>query len=374
MRKRIKYFTYYGCLDKGGLRKNSPAADTKTDYIVSVLNRIGYGVDIISLAPSAETYFLNSSLKIEKTNRFRYFASFGITNSFLRYINLCLMRIQFIVWCIFNLRKNEQIIVYHSLGYDKMFIWLQKVKKLRIVGEIEEIYQDVAEQPHRHRRNEFRFIELCAKYIFPTQFLDKNINVYDKPSVVVHGIYSRANITEKKFSDGKVHVVYGGTLDPNKGGAYAAVEAATHLSGNYHIHICGFGDSVAIQTLIKDSQSEAKATITFEGELIGDAYIHFIQKCHIGLSTQNPNAKFNDTSFPSKVLVYLSNGLKVVSARIPVVVNSALVDDIFFYDEQISEKIAEAIILATESPDIKRDVLADLDERFMKELEILLDD
>ena len=57
-----------------------------------------------------------------------------------------------------------------------------------------------------------------------------------------------------------------------------------------------------------------------------------------------------------------------------IVVNSALVDDIFFYDEQISEKIAEAIILATESPDIKRDVLADLDERFMKELEILLDD
>ena len=43
---RIKFFTYHGCLDSGKRRNNSPAADTKTDYIVSVLNRLGYGVDI----------------------------------------------------------------------------------------------------------------------------------------------------------------------------------------------------------------------------------------------------------------------------------------------------------------------------------------
>ena len=62
---RIKFFTYHGCLDSGKRRNNSPAADTKTDYIVSVLNRLGYGVDIISRASSAESHFIPAYVKTE---------------------------------------------------------------------------------------------------------------------------------------------------------------------------------------------------------------------------------------------------------------------------------------------------------------------
>lgn len=370
--KKIKYFSYYGCLDKGNLRKNSPAADTKIEYIISVFNRISYSVDVISLAPSGEQYFLKSSLQYKNINQFRYFASFGFTNSFLKYINWIFMRMQFIFWCVFNLKKHEQIIVYHSLGYARIFIWLQKVKKLRIIGEVEEIYQDVIELTERRARDELRFIELCTKYIFPTQLLDKKINVLAKPSVVVHGIYSRANITEEKFLDGKIHVVYGGTLDPQKG-AYEAVESATCLSGEYHVHICGFGDATRIKEYIEQIKLKTQATITFEGELIGSAYTNFIQKCHIGLCTQNPDALFTATSFPSKVLVYLANGLKVVSIRIPAIVESAVGDSICFYDVPTAKSIASAILLASKSSSTGREILSYLDVEFKKELETLLD-
>ena len=47
--KRIKYFSYYGCNDIGRQRYNSPAADTKNDYIASVFNRCGYAFDTISI-------------------------------------------------------------------------------------------------------------------------------------------------------------------------------------------------------------------------------------------------------------------------------------------------------------------------------------
>ena len=84
--KRIKFFTYHGCMEKGKRRDNSPAADTKIDYIISVLNRLGYGVDIISRASSAESYYLPASVEIIGENTYRYFASFGKTKSPIRNI------------------------------------------------------------------------------------------------------------------------------------------------------------------------------------------------------------------------------------------------------------------------------------------------
>lgn len=341
-KKRIKYFSYYGCNNPLYQRDNSPAADSKIDYIIDVLNQIGYGVDLISRAPSACAHYLHSSVEQRGDNTLRYFASFGKTKSLFRIFNKWFVDLQFFIWCIFHLQHGEQVIVYHSLGYDATFIKLCKIKRVRIIGEIEEIYQDVSKQRKSLSENEYKFINLCSKYIFPTTLLDINLNTSYKPSVIVHGVYSVENIVEDKFNDGKIHVVYGGTLDPNKGGA-AAAAAAAFLPPNYHIHICGFGDATQIKRIVKEVNECSEAKVSFEGELKGDAYKHFIQKCHIGLSTQNPDAAFNATSFPSKILVYLSNGLKVVSIRIPAIEQSAVADSIFFYDEQKAERIARAI-------------------------------
>lgn len=365
--KRIKFFTFYGCVDPGRQRDNSPAADTKIDYIISVLNRVGYGVDIISRASSAEPYFLPAFVGSVGGNTYRYFASFRRTKSLIRIVYRWFMELQFFLWCLLNLKNGEQVIVYHSLGYDSTFLRLLKIKSIRIIGEIEEIYQDVCKQSAKKRRNEYRFIGACEKYIFPTQLLDQKLNAEHKPSLVVHGVYSTENITEKKFLDGKVHVVYGGTLDPDKGGA-AAAAAASFLPSNYHVHICGFGDPTEIKVIVANVQAKSEATVTFEGELKGDAYKHFIQKCHIGLSTQNPEAAFNDTSFPSKILVYLSNGLKVVSINIPAIKQSAVADNLFFYNEQTPEKIAKAIVSAGKVKQNCNELLNGLDMKFGKEL------
>ncbi len=369
---RIKFFTYHGCLDSKKRRNNSPAADTKTDYIVSVFNRLGYGVDVISRAPSSESYFIPAYVEVKGDNTYRYFASLGRTKSLLRLFNRWLMDFQFFFWCLFNIKKGEQIIVYHSLGYDSLFLKLKKLKSVKIVGDIEEIYQDVSKQSNKRCRNEYKFIGICDKYIFPTQLLDKKVNNEQRPSLIIHGIYATEKIVEKKFSDGKIHVVYGGTLDPNKAGAAAAAGAAAFLPSNYHVHICGFGDPTEIKAIVADVQAKTEALVTFEGELKGDTYKHFIQKCHIGLCTQNPMAAFNSTSFPSKVLVYLSNGLKVVSIRIPVIVQSAVADKLFFYNEQTPEKIAEAIIQASKEEQNGNELLNSLDMKFGDELSKLI--
>lgn len=75
------------------------------------------------------------------------------------------------------------------------------------------------------------------------------------------------------------------------------------------------------------------------------------------MSTQDPSAAFNSTSFPSKILVYLANGLKVVSIRIPAIEQSAVVDSLVFYDKQTPEKIAEAILSASKDNTCGNEIL-----------------
>lgn len=372
-KKRIKYFSYYGCGEAIRQRDNSPAADSKTDYIISVLNHCGYAVDHVSRASSSCQRYLSGYVEKRGENTLRYFSSFRHGRGVLRVLNRWFMNVQLFMWCMFNVKRGEQVIVYHSLGYDALFIRLFQWRKVRIIGEIEEIYQDVCRQKKSQARNEYRFIDICSKYIFPTSLLDDKLNVAHKPSVIVHGVYTAEPIVEQKFDDGKIHVVYGGTLDPNKGGA-AAAAAAAFLPKNYHIHICGFGDPAQIERVVRETSKQAEATVTFEGELKGEAYKRFIQRCHIGLSTQDPKAAFNATSFPSKILVYLSNGLKVVSIRIPAIEQSAVADCLFFYDEQTPQKIAEAIEKAVKVEQSGENVLKMLDETFKEQMQKLINE
>ena len=381
MEKRIKYFTYYGDSDKNALRENSPAADRKTDYIIDALNRCGYSVDIISHSSvTTPGFYFKGRTKKERLNTFHFFGCFGKSKiKMLEVLGWWYLDAKFFLWCLFHLIKEEQIIVYHSLGYDSAFIKLAKLKKLRIIGEIEEIYQDVHQPGATRAKNEYCFIESCEKYIFPTSYLDSKLNTKMKPAVVIHGIYSvepRRDV--EQFDDGKIHVVYAGTLDPQKGGA-AAAAAAAHLSDRYHIHVLGFGDKnqiSAITKVIDDVNESSQAEVSYDGYKQGEDFIGFLQKCQIGLSTQDPSAVFNETSFPSKILTYLSNGLKVVSIKIPAVENSAVGKSLFYYDKQEPELIARAI---THCSDAKSAVdgntlLKVLDETFIKELSGLLGD
>ena len=120
--------------------------------------------------------------------------------------------------------------------------------------------------------------------------------------------------------------------------------------------------------------AKGAAKVTYDGLLSGEEYIRFIQACDIGLSTQNPDAAFNDTSFPSKVLSYMANGLRVVSVRIKAVETSAVGDMITYYDEQTPEGIARAIMsVDMAQPYDSRKRIAELDKQFQKELKQLIE-
>lgn len=375
--KRIKYVAYYDTTDSQ--RNIVLSAVNKIDYIISALNRAGYAVDMLSFAGAKGNRIKRvvGECRVDGNgNSYKLFPSWcgpRVLNPLIR----IMFKMRFALWFLFNVKKGEKVIVYHSLGYTRFFRLLKKLRKFELIGEIEEIYQDVSDNfSEIVKVEEFRFFDACDKFIVPTKILKQRIASDDiRPDVVVHGTYHSTK-RACRYDDGKIHIVYAGTFDPNKGGASIALESARLLDNRFHLHILGWGNDAeisAIKQAINDMPSDG-AVVTYDGLKRGDDFTDFLSKCHIGLSTQNPELLFNNTSFPSKVLTYMTAGLKVVSFNIDVLAQSSLARYIFFSADNTAAGFAEAINAAAieEKVDI-RDFLAGLDNKFVGDLAELIE-
>ena len=381
----LKYIAYYSDPDESKHRKAAPSADTKIDYIVSVLMREGCNVKVISKCGVEKCESIlkyDEDYAIEKNGTMVRFVP-SLTSKFrpLRFFTRIYTNLK-----INRLIKKEclgtdcKIFIYHSLGMYSVIKYLKKRKKPFIL-EVEEIYSDVmAKKKKQNRKKEDFMFSAASSYIFSTELLNRELNNGNKPYVVCNGTYNTTQklVEEKIFDDDKdkIHCVYAGTFDPRKGGG-AAAAAAAFLPPNYHIHILGFGndtDTRVMKDLISEVSKKSVATVTYDGLLSGEEYIRFIQSCDIGLSTQNPDAAFNATSFPSKILSYMSNGLRVVSTRIPAIEGSAIGKYMYYYDKQTPEEIAKAIMAVDLNDDYNgRQVISKLDAEFSYDIAKLME-
>lgn len=377
--KKLYYMGYYSDPDTTKNRKTAPSADTKTTYIINAIKKSGYDVEVLSFCACNyrnSIFNKNSGYTTEiEGKKVTFFTSYTSKFRALRVIG------RWLTWSSIKkyikkkcLDMDCKIIIYHSLALLKLCALLNKNRK-DFTLEVEEIYADVIGQT-KIKQREISATKLAESYIFPTRMLDNVINTEKKPSVIIHGTYQVEPLLENKiFNDGKIHCVYAGTLDPRKGGA-AAAAAAEFLPENYHIHILGFGSDNEVsdmKSIVSSLLTKQHAKLTYDGLLTGEDYIRFIQSCDIGLSTQNPDAAFNATSFPSKILSYMANGLRVVSIRIPAIETSAVGNMLQYYDEQTPEQIAKAILSVNMSQKYdSRMLIKKLAEKFERDISELI--
>lgn len=375
----MKYFGYYADERKQNNVNCTLAAINKMHYISTRIVDIDGKTEIISAVSPLQGYQVDELYELDRGISIRYFKASASPNKVINVIKMTINSVRLFNWAYKNIKQGETVVVYHSLGYMNLFKLLKKIKKFSLILEVEEIYADVLDN-QKLRKIELQFMALADAYVFPTELLSKAVNKERKPEVIIHGAYNVEfpvdNIGKEHDSDQK-HILYAGTFDPRKGGVYTAINAVKFLPENYHMHILGFGtedDIHKIKQLTRNVNYESKATVTYDGLKSGEEYVRFVQSCDVGVSTQNPNASFNDTSFPSKILSYFANGLKVVSVRIPVVETSKIGDLVFYYDDQEPRAIADAIIKACESEIIEdvRNRINKLDADFTADLEMLV--
>lgn len=372
--KKIFYLGYYNLPDSG--TNFVLAAVNKMNYICEALENNGYNTEIVSASGAVEKKFCKSKkVKLTDKTTLKLFSSLPRLNRIVSVIDRVILKTKLFLYMIKNTNKDSTVMAYHSLGYMSLVKRLKKLKGFKLIIEAEEIYGDVIGN-EKTSQKEYEFFKIADGFIFPTELLSEKVNTEKKPEVIIYGTYHIEKEMPKIFSDGKIHCVYAGTFDPRKGGAIASAESAMFLDENYHVHILGFGnekEKAEMLNTIDSISKKSKAKITYDGLLSGEEYIKFIQSCDIGLSTQNPNGKYNDTSFPSKILSYMANGLRVVSIRIPAIEKSAVGKFMYYYDEQTPENIAKAIksIDFSEEYD-SRKAIGVLDKAFICDLKKML--
>lgn len=374
----VKYLGYYDTAENAQENRGyTLSATNKMTYICSAMNEIGYNVEILSTSTTGnKKRYPGKEVPLFEGTKLRLFPSLRSGNKLRRIAKVFLNQCHAFFFLLRNTKRGEPVLVYHSLGYAEMVVLARKLKGFRLILEVEEIYADVSGSDW-DRKREHRVFRAADSYIFSTEMLNEQINIHRKPYVVIHGTYQVERDRDVRFSDDEkeiTHCVYAGTLDPRKGGGMAAA-AAAYLPDSYHMHILGFGseaDKQCLQECIAQIQ-RAGGNVTYDGQLSGEEYIRFLQSCDIGLSTQNPDAAFNATSFPSKILSYMANGLQVVSIRIPAIENSAIGPYLHYYEHQTPEEIAKAILAAdVNDRSVPREIIANLNREFIKKLRDLI--
>lgn len=374
----IYYLGYYDCecIDDEK-RYASPPAINKMSYMISALAEATIEETIVVSPSETELrkYVKGSLHDLNENISLKTFDSFQSRWKIIRGFGYFWTKIQLFRFLKKNVKSEDTIIVYHSLILMRIVKKIKKIKGCNLIIEAEEIYSDVAED-QKMRAKELKYLQIADKYIIITELLNEQVNLKNKPKLIYHGTYKPIQKYGSKFEDDKNHIVYAGTFDPTKGGVFAAVEAAQHLSEEYVLHILGKGTDKEVKSVkekINQIQPLSKCEIVFDGYKTGREFDEFMQSCHVGLSTQQPGGKYNASSFPSKILMYMSNGIRVVSVDIPAVRTSKVGKYINYYENQNPEEISSAIrSINFEDHYDSRQILDELHKDFVEQLKKLL--
>lgn len=374
--KKIYYLCYFDIPEHAAQKRNFVlSAATKSDYIAKSFVKAGYEVEIVSASGTTTNQFCPGGVtQLGENLTLRLFDAKPAGNAVQRVFARRFLKKQLKSYLLTNVTEDDVLLVYHSLAYMDLVREVKEKKHPKLILETNEVYADVTGN-EKIRPKEMAFLQSADGYVLSTELLLEKVNPQKKPFTVNYGIFA----PEKKqftplFQDGKIHCVYAGVLEPRKG-VGTAIAAAEFLPENYHIHIIGFGRAEDIENLqkqIAEVSDKTECTVTFDGKKSGDEYLQFLQSCQIGFATQSVDAAFNATSFPSKVLSYLSNGLRVVSVRIKAIETSKVADLLYFYDGDSPKAVAEAIqsIDFSDGYD-SRKCLSDLDASFIADCEKL---
>jgi len=378
MKNEIKYIGFYEEQTSQKKRVSSLAATNKMDYIYDSLQEIGYEVCIVSPSWFNDSCILDSKIINEenqlKKKRVKFVPSFFTSNKLTRFLKIAFSLIWLINYFIFFVKKGEKIIMYHSPWLAFPVLLAKRIKKFYLILEVEEIYYDVSSINKFFAFFEKKIINNADAFLFSTDLLLEKVNsVKNKPNIIIYGNYKVYEKLSVPLNDGKIHLIYAGIIDSHKAGAFNALESCKFLPSNYVLHIVGFGEIEQIEKQILEINSVSVCKAYFYKEKKGEEYVKFCQTCHIGLSTQNIDGEYVNSSFPSKILSYLGMGLKVVSCKIDGVSNSKIGELVMYYNENKPEKIAEAILRVSSNKSINvKSQIKKLDTDFKEQLKSLL--
>lgn len=350
MYKEIKYIGFYDLPDSKTNRVSNLAATNKMDYVCSALNRGGYNVNIVSpswMGANSKVRREGKVVKnINKKTKVTFCPSWITHKKITLRIKVIFSLLWLFIYLLVNVKKTEKIIAYHVQWISIPIRLAKYFKRFELILEVEEIYSKVWETSKYMSYIEEKLIKSADSYIYVSELLRKELGEKNKKSLILYGSYNQVELKSSYKNSKVVDLIYAGSIDPIKGGAFKAVEIMRHLPKNYKLHILGHGNIQHInklKTMIKTINTQKSREVCFYvGTLYGEKYSEYLLACDIALNPQK-QGDYMTTAFPSKLLSYLSHNLRVVSTEIESVKQSQVTDYILFSKNDKPEEFAEII-------------------------------
>lgn len=382
--KTVHYLSYYIDQEYIDYLDGSMAVLPKVEYICDALKNGNCKIKMISTANAKRGvgWFSKKKSILSKKVSLLTFSSYGAKTKIGRLLSRIWIKLQLLIYLLKNVKDGDCLLIYHSLQYIKIISLFRLIRRNKVILQVEEIYSDAYKKFRKYKSKEINYLLKADSYICINETV-REIIAKDKPATVLYGDYRiPSKIKSKVKKSNKIHVVYSGVIEPSRKAAVTAVNAARYLNENYLIHIAGFGNKEYIDNLIKlinEVNSELNYVgVQYDGSLHGEEFTKYLQEKDIGLNCHSYTKEdliSAEVTFPSKIIIYLINGLKVVSPEINCLVNSELKEFIQFYKGFEAKGLAQGILLASETRNNKEMVISKIrqfDKKFKSDIKIII--
>ncbi len=350
--KKILYIGYYDVLrDSKQVRGYSLAGAKKMDYICSVLNDIGYDVEILSLATKknergcgfskSEHLDLKDGVSLILPPSLKHYTPIG------RKIKIWMVKLWAIIYLLRHCKAGDKLLIYHSIGHSLLIKLAKQILNLDIIMEVEEVYSMVWKLSLYNKWKEKSLLKLATdRSLVVSETLANILNIKDP--IVSYGNYNpyKGEIPQKGVS-GTIKLLYSGSIDKARFGGHLSVMAMRYLPNKYILNISGpisAQDKEEFLCLIEDTNKElGRNAINYLGILSATDYNNILLNSDIALNPQKEGG-FGSFIFPSKILTYLAYNLPVVTTKGKSIIKSSLREILYFCDGYNPEDIAKAIL------------------------------
>ncbi|MGN0561788.1 MAG: hypothetical protein ACI4K6_03200 [Candidatus Fimenecus sp.] len=375
---KVYYVGHYADEQNTDMYKFAVPAKAKMDYIIQAMHEVGFSVTVWSLSDSRHKRIcLPKRVVTADGTQIAYIFAVRVSGKITSLLSRVLKNLQLLWYILRYVQAEDTVMVYHSLAFMKGVSVARRLKKFRLVMDIEELYAHSWGWSAEKRAQEEHFLEQADGYLLVNDTIANTVQIGGKPSAVVYGAYTVPQKRDVHFDDDRIHIVYAGTIEETKCGAFTALETSAFLTPHYKMHILGFGRPQTIEKL-KTRVSEINTqlgytAVSYDGFLQGQAFSDFLMKCRIGISSYIMEADFANNVFPSKLLTYVAHDLTVVTGYSEAFARAAVSENWVYYYEYKPQAIAQAVLQVDLSKkEQNRDLVCRLHQKFVEELPFVL--
>ncbi len=376
----VYYFGYYKSkyIEDYAPNGSINAISFKMGYIIKKIKEAGYDLTVISSYISDKNgYCPFKKVVVDKKQTDYYLPTLRLQGAFSK-LTGAFRLLSMIVYLFLIVKRNSTIIVYHFPDFSPIFIMLKKIKKLKVILEVEEIFyrNNKSTDAMKTKVREERMFHYADGYIVVNDLIYKKYLDNTKKHIVVYGSYDLKDVEYPRCKDGKIHVLFSGSIDKVRG-AFLAVSVAKYLPQNYCLHMTGSGTQENVKALVSQivcsNSKENHCQIIYHGQLSDDELNKLACSCAIGLNLQDVENPFEEVSFPSKITFYLLHGLNVISTRMSSVMASRLKNCVEFADSN-PEDVAKTIKnLQLRTGEENRSCVLQMNQELKEELQWLIE-